>query len=247
MIIKLLKTLSVLSLFSFSSVAFSGVPTVDASRAVIIEGEIAMSLNNVADKMDEYAKKSIKAPIDLIINSPGGSIVPGFEFISRMEELKDSGATIRCYVPHVAASMAYQILVHCSERYTTDLGFLLWHGGRVFSRAPITAEVALDLSTDLTKLNNNILIDIKAAMKDLTPAEVDYHFKRETLHVGRDLAKMAPSFITSYKTIPGLFKTLKDKKVIRNEQPGFFFKLFGNDTNPFTLILIKESLIGEAK
>lgn len=188
-------------------------PKLNKARTVVLDGAMGANVETVVEAIDKLSKES-KKPIDIVIDSPGGSVVPGFWLINKMEEVKEQGIRLRCFVPRMAASMAFQTLVHCNERYTLDRSFLLWHGGRVgLMFAVVTEEVAKGLYEDLHRLNLIIKQELYATLTDLSKEEIDKHFLAETLHVGTDLARIAPNFIKSYKTIPGLMEILKDKSV----------------------------------
>lgn len=164
--------------------------------------------------------------IDLVINSPGGSVVAGFEFVSLMNALQDKGYKFNCYVYHVAASMAFQILLQCDERHTLNGAFLLWHRARVFiggfEPAIFTAPVANTLSRQLQLVDDQIYADLRKKLTGADDAYTRWHFENETLHIGRALGDKLPGFIQSHAAIPQLIETLTDKKVIRTSKGGFF-------------------------
>lgn len=209
-----------LALLMFASVSCQAGPLqVDKSRALIIEG--AIEKGNIL----ELGKKLLEAdpskgPMDLLINSPGGDVVTGFRFINQMEEAKANGLTIRCFVPEMAASMAFGIFVHCSERYALAHSFLLWHrarvmGGGLFGSA-MTAPMARGTAAQLEVLDSQILREATAAMPDADPRLVEWHFENETLHTGESLHIFSPDFLTPLQQIPGLFDAMMDKKTPRS-------------------------------
>ena len=67
---------------------------VNSKRAIIISGPIDRNLDGIAKVMNKYASES-KEPIDIIINSPGGSVLTGFLFINHMNQVKAEGVKIR--------------------------------------------------------------------------------------------------------------------------------------------------------
>jgi len=171
----------------------------------------------VMDKMKRFL--SLKQPpgeIKLIIDSPGGSVYTGFQFIAQMKALQAQGTVIKCFVPGLAASMAFHILVHCDERTVLQESALLWHRARVFvMMAALTAPVSAALARDLQQVDDHILRDVRGALsKDLDDREIVYHFEHETLHIGRDLCDKAPGFCTSKAAIPGLLEVLARKDMV---------------------------------
>lgn len=193
-------------------------------RTVAIDGVISNgNILKLAPVMDKMAAAKPGAPIDIVINSPGGDVLTGFVFINVMEELKARGTPLRCFVPTIAASMAFQILVHCSERHVLDRAFLLWHrvrvvlGGGLFATGvPLTAPQASELAKDLQETDDLILQEMVDAFgEDMEEDVIAYHFERETLHVGEQLSKALPTFITHHKAIPGLIGAILDPKTPR--------------------------------
>lgn len=217
----------------FSSACFAGDLSLDPARTVTINGMIGNSnilrFTPALMKMSENTTK----PINLIINSPGGDVITGFLFINVMEELKAKGIHLRCFVPGLAASMAFQILVHCSERHTLDRAVLLWHrvrvilGGGLFSGGTaVTAPSARELAVDLQALDDIIFRELNDSElgDELGSDVVQYHLERETMHVGSTLGALAPGFITSHAAIPGLLETLVSPTQAQGVQERMQFK-----------------------
>lgn len=218
-------------MIAFARCALSGeVPTVNVNRAIIINGVIAQG--NILPLGDKLLKLEGKEPVDIVINSPGGEVMTGFLFINQMEAIKANGVTIRCFVPTMAASMAFQILVHCDERYVLDKAFLLWHrvrvslGGGLGGGVTVTAKAALDLYRDLNSADTLIFGEIVKAL-NISKAVAAFHFERETLHVGSQLGELAPDFCTSYSSIPGLQESLTNTKIPGASPPAGFKGHFG--------------------
>lgn len=195
---------------------------VNSSRSIIISGPIDRNLDRVTNSMNTYAKQS-KEPIDIIINSPGGSVITGFLFINHMNQVKAEGIKIRCFVPEIAASMAFQILLQCNEKYVLERSFLLWHRVRVMYGgmfgAPLTAPDAAYLARELQKLDTYILNELYQELRDVNRRSIRHHFEKETLHLGKDLASMTSS-IKSRKYIKGLLNALTDTSIPKSGSPG---------------------------
>jgi ATP-dependent protease ClpP protease subunit len=171
----------------------------------------------VMDKMNRLlALKQAPSEIKLIIDSPGGSVYTGFKFIVQMKALQARGTVIKCYVPGLAASMAFHILTHCDERTVVQESALLWHRARVFvMMGAFTAPVARELARDLQQVDDHILREVKQALSSsMSDKEIEYHFERETLHIGRDLCAAVPKFCTAKAAIPGLLETLARRDIV---------------------------------
>lgn len=210
----------------FTTACFASQLKVDASNVVVIEGVIqGDNILPIGDLLLKASERGLKQ-VDMIINSPGGSVVTGFRFMNMMDEARARGLKIRCFVPEIAASMAFGILVHCDERHALARSFLLWHRARVsvggMFGAPMTAPQALAIGRDLMAVDNLILEETLAAL-GVEPKVVKYHFENETLHVGSNLHRLAPDFITSHVRIEGLFEALTNPEVPRPKQERGFF------------------------
>lgn len=195
---------------------------VNEERAVIIQGVIYNNLDNVSKAALELFRSDSSKPIDLIINSPGGSVSTGFQFVNEMQDLRSKGAKFRCFVPGMAASMAFQILVQCDERHTLDRSFLLWHRVRVtvggILGGPMTGPQAHHLGMQLLSIDRVILGELYAALKGVPRSVILSHFNTEMLHTGSSLAALAPKFSTTHTYIKGLYNALRNPDVPRSPQ-----------------------------
>ncbi len=212
----MIKRILILCLALIGCVAAGPAPkdlSVNKVRSLVIDGVIANgNVLKLAAPMLRMASDGSGDPIDLVINSPGGDVVTGFLFINIMEQAKQQGSIIRCFVPGIAASMAFQVLLHCSERYTLDHAFLLWHGVRVTlgggfmsEGVTLTAAEAYKAANDMRRLDKHILAELNAEL-GIDEKLVKYHFSNETLHTGANLAALTDDkFIKSYSAIDGLF------------------------------------------
>lgn len=207
-------------------------------KALIIDGIIGNGgLRAMGDHLMEFAASTDDVEtVDIVIASPGGVVDEGFSFINKMEEAKAIGLHIRCYVAEMAASMAFQILVHCDERYALSRSFLMWHHARVFiggglQPVPLTASQLTNVGGELAALDRMILAEVTDAVVALSlgVAAIKEHFEAETLHLASDLERRSPKFITTYNSIPGLLELLNQyraEKVKQGIVPQSFDSLF---------------------
>lgn len=185
---------------------------------IINQPIVGNTMAPVMERMNRFlSKKKAPAEIKLIIDSPGGSVYTGFKFIVQMKALQAQGTVIKCYVPGLAASMAFHILVHCDERTVLQESALLWHRARIFvMMAALTAPMANELSRDLQQIDNHIIREVRAGLsRDMSDREIMYHFERETLHVGRDLCEKAPNFCTAKAAVPGLMEAIARNDMVQ--------------------------------
>jgi len=97
----------------------------DPAKLVEIVGPIDLGALNAADAI--HAKGIEQGGVDIFINSPGGVIFFGMQIINAVREVKARGGVVRCAVGTLAASMAFQILAECTERYAFAYSLLLFH------------------------------------------------------------------------------------------------------------------------
>ena len=87
-----------------------------------------------AFKKAELAHKISKV-ITMGINSPGGSVHMGLEFIGEMKTLQNKGYKIKCYVRN-AYSMGFVILQFCDERIGAPTSTYMHHLTSVGGKRP---------------------------------------------------------------------------------------------------------------
>ncbi len=119
------------------------VVTLDKKRTIKLLGPVDAGIVDQANKLMALIDESNK-PVYLFINSPGGSVAAGEVFISAMEIAKKRGVTIHCVSSIYAASMAFNIMVHCNKRYALKSTMLLYHPVRAELSGTFTA-MQLDL------------------------------------------------------------------------------------------------------
>lgn len=205
-------------------------PVVHLENSAVIDQPImGDNLSPISDFLVSSIGK--RKSVDLIINSPGGSVSSGFAFLSRLDYVRSRGVVINCFVPEIAASMAFQILLHCDNRYALKRAGLLWHRVSIGIRATrLNTLVIADLLTDLSAVDKQIVADLEANLP-LSKERIVYHLDRETLHFATDLDILAPGFLTEVvDAVPGLYETMKSDKVVRQaNEMDFLKKLFGGE------------------
>jgi ATP-dependent protease ClpP protease subunit len=205
-------------------------PEVHVENSAVIDRPImGDNLTPISDFLVSSVGK--RTSVDLIINSPGGSVSSGFAFLNRLDYVRSRGIVVNCFVPEMAASMAFQILLHCDNRYALKRAGLLWHRVSIGVRAArLNTLVITDLLTDLSAVDKQIIADLEAHLP-LSKERIVYHLDRETLHFATDLEVLAPGFLTGVTdTIPGLYEALKSDKVVRQAgELDFLKKLFGGE------------------
>jgi len=183
--------------------AYAG-PTVDMKgpRTVRVTGEINGAILDVAAKLDKMSKES-KQPINIIINSPGGSVPAGLQLVEALHIAQSRGVKIRCAVTTLAASMAYILLSQCDERYALANSLLLFHPARSFIfMGAIKAEEARYMAEELEAINKDMGQLLESSMGIVTAQQktwFDYHTRNETLWLASRLSKAIP--VSDWMTI----------------------------------------------
>lgn len=98
---------------------------VEAKNTVVIQGQVDGRILNSAAQLLSMAKTA--KTINLLIESPGGSVFTGFIFMNAMQQVKSMGVTLNCIVPSYAASMAFIFFSYCDNRYAYQRSMLLFH------------------------------------------------------------------------------------------------------------------------
>lgn len=182
--------------------------TLSPSRTILISGPISSVMYEpVMKTMGNLAETG--KDIDIIISSPGGEVITGSLIIDYMEQLKVEGVRFRCIVRDLAASMAFQLLLHCDERYATPNSYLLWHPVRLFYQGPLTSEQASSLGVQLGMADAMVIHDLHAYLP-MSDADILWHFQHETLHQAFNLKETAPGF---FKMVTNSIANLRPKKV----------------------------------
>ena len=153
-----------LSIFGFRSI----------EKEVVLENKYDIEIGEVsyygakdvikAFKKAELAHKISKV-ITMGINSPGGSVHMGLEFIGEMKILQAKGYKIKCYVRN-AYSMGFVILQFCNERIGAPTSTYMHHLTSVGGKRPDKRNKKnAKLFKALDFFDNHMLEDISKRLK----------------------------------------------------------------------------------
>ncbi len=140
--------------------------------------------------------------VNVVINSPGGSVQAGLGIVKMITEGQAKGKTFICYVPTDAESMAMYILGYCNKRYVMNYARLMWHpmaiNGRITSDEMIAnaaAMFALDMALS-AKLCSQLGMDAEAFFEARAA---------EKVWAGKDLLEhIDEDFMTLVDDMPGM-------------------------------------------
>lgn len=226
---------TLLFLFIAVTAAIGKPVTLSPEKTIVLSGPIGE--NTYLPMLNALNELEKEKQVDLIISSPGGSVAVGSLIIDRMEQLKERGVTFRCVVRDLAASMAFQILLHCNERYATPKAFLLWHPVRVFYQGVVVAPLAEVLMVQL-RLADEVAVSDLMKHLPMPEKELMWHYNNETLHHAISLHKMAPSF---FDKVTNDIVNLWPEKVVLNTAP------LVTPFNYNQIVYIHERFLGEDK
>lgn len=197
------------ALFMTASTAFSTTLTVNPNRTVRIIGNIQPSAIGFVDELFTLAETS-QEPVDVIITSPGGMVEVGEVIQDAIRVAQARGIVVRCFVPVAAASMAFNILDTCSERYAFKTAKLLFHPVRVYANGiPLTAKLMADLAVALHALDGALLDRLEASL-GLDRDELEKAFYEERVWSAEELAKITTSgWLTIVEDVKGLKNPFK--------------------------------------
>jgi ATP-dependent protease ClpP protease subunit len=175
--------------------------TLNPARLVQIRGPIAENAIPAAQQINKLADGSGQS-IDFFIDSPGGNVIVGGIVLNAIQAAKQRGHKIRCAVGNMAASMAFQILIHCDERAAMKYSYLLFHPMKA-SGGPVSAERAQYLYERLTAMEKPFIRDLIRALKINLNTFV-YHYRNETLWMATEFGQLSPGFIRIVNDIKGV-------------------------------------------
>jgi ATP-dependent protease ClpP protease subunit len=96
----------------------------NASNLVILKGPI--DSDSMAHLKQQIYELPSREHVVLYIDSPGGSVMAGNDFLQAMNTLKANG-TVFTAVANRAASMAFILLQNCNNRYILENSILMQH------------------------------------------------------------------------------------------------------------------------
>jgi hypothetical protein len=165
----------------------------DKENLVVISGPGSMKA--AQEIIDKKGKE-----LNVLINSPGGSVIGGHILVSAMEMAKARGMKVNCTVGVVAASMAMNLLAYCDERRALPNSLLLFHeaymligGGMFVPPTKLTSRDTRRMSRDSDILSKEFE-DRLIKELDTDPETFREHNESETLWPAHVFASRFPGF-----------------------------------------------------
>lgn len=182
-----------------------------AAEFTVPEGAQYLELRGVVgrngiDLAETISKMSAASsdPIYMLINSPGGAVLPGLQLVSAMRLAQKRGVEFYCVVPMLAASMASIVYDECDHRYALGQALLLWHSiaeGVMF--ANIHVEDAQAMAFGMERLQQDIPQQLQ---KHLGFSDQDWRmlYNHELFITAGEVHARNPKYLTPVDDIPGL-------------------------------------------
>jgi len=107
--------------------------------------------------------------------------------MSVMRQAQAKGVELNCYVTGMAASMAFQILAFCDNKYALPYSMLLWHPVRATNIRSLTPDQSRTLARHLVELEKYLIDELRSNF-DIEDEVFWHHYHEETLHLARMVA-----------------------------------------------------------
>lgn len=127
------------------------------------------------DTLGQWFREDPSRPIEVVFNSPGGSIIDGLALFDYIEFLKQQGTQINTVVLGAAASMAGVLLQAGSNRRMGPNAYLMIH------EVSNVAEGSMSEIEDQTKFTRKLqdrILDILAARSNMSKDEIEDRWQR---------------------------------------------------------------------
>lgn len=203
---------------------------VNSSRLIEIIGVVDGSVLKKAQQLDKMSTES-QEPVYMLLNSPGGSVYAGNTFIDSMEVAKARGVKMICVSGVMAASMAFQMLVHCDERFVLKNTNLLFHPmsmsiqrARVYELKTLVNYISRE-EREMAETSRNALgMDSRMFYEN---------YVAETLWSAYILNREAPGFLKVVDNIEGLdklFVVVRENSLFGKKDQQRVNEILGNPT-----------------
>lgn len=171
--------------------------------------------SNMQVKSNQIIKmvKNNKKHIYVKINSGGGVLQAGYNFISKMHAAQNRGVKFTCIIDGIAMSMALIIFSECDERYAVFGSTVMWHSMAVMGNMRINQYKAQKLLKLMLIENERIWANTRI---HFFPWYFIEHFEKET-HL--DVSKVEQDGIGYLRVINNIIIDKNKDKSKAKKQP----------------------------
>ena len=195
LILSFIVTSTLVSLTSFAEAPKKKFLRLDPNRTINISGPIK-NLSKHSKRMLKLSENNKKS-IYVIIDSYGGNVLGGVEFIQSIDRVRSRGIRVKCVVTGASMSMATHILAACSHRYALPTSLIMWH--------PMAISVAFARLTEVNTEQMNQQLQLMSRYLDLrlrsalgiSESKYRKYEKGEYIMFAADIKKrVAPDFLS---------------------------------------------------
>jgi len=169
--------------------------TLKKERTVRVVG-VMRDLRPLGNKVLKLADTNPKQAINIIIDSPGGSVFGSMPLLQAVERAKSRGVVVNCVVTGKAMSMAMHLMAACSKNYILPSTLLMYHPVSVnLFDVRLTEDGAREIYTQMKIIGD--YLDTKLRLRLGISEQLYLEFWRgEYIQFGHDFMKHAPKFAT---------------------------------------------------
>lgn len=149
---------------------------------VVLEGGV----HDFIVRLENWSKRNPGGDIEILMNSPGGSVLDGLALVDYLTVLQGRGHKIRIIATGMVASMAGVLLQVADDRVMTRHAYFGMHevSSYVGSANTSQAEDALKFTKEL----QSRLVDLLCSKSNLTKAKLTRIWKRKDIWANADHA-----------------------------------------------------------
>ncbi len=143
------------------------------------------------------------APIQVVINSPGGSVQTGETLINSLGMAHNLGIRVECLVVGAAYSMAFNLLRTCDKIYALPTATFLFHPIRAYVNQPLRAYDFLEMAKGINAEDQKYILAVRA-ITHMSIEVIKANYYQETMWTMSMLAGAGCTSITEVKAVRGL-------------------------------------------
>jgi len=131
----------------------------------------------------------------IVINSPGGRMDSMYRALATIDKEKKKGVLINCIVSEMAASAAFVIFSHCSNRFAFNKSLLLWHGPQLGYMGYLNTSSAANLALLMEKYSEEMYYMLYPLVGIPEKIFAEYYYS-DRFMLGEALDRYNPKFLT---------------------------------------------------